>query len=86
MNIQLPPDVQSSLTAFLVDGRYESEADVLRNALVALRHRDEEIRRLEQDSLAAIKEGITDMEAGRVRPFDEVNEEIRRKYGWIDQP
>jgi hypothetical protein len=34
------------------------------------------------ETLEAIEEGIADMEADRVYPFDEVNEEIRRKFGW----
>lgn len=38
---------------------------------------DEELR----DSLAAIEEGIADMESGRTRPFREVLDEIRRGDG-----
>lgn len=34
------------------------------------------------DSLRAIQQGIADMEAGRVFPFEEVNNEIRRSHGW----
>ena len=30
----------------------------------------------------AIREGVEDMQAGRVLPFDEVNDEIRRRHGW----
>jgi predicted transcriptional regulator len=39
-------------------------------------------QQLQDDTLAALHEGIADMEAGRVHPFAEVNDEIRRKYGW----
>jgi predicted transcriptional regulator len=41
-----------------------------------------ERQREQADSLKALEEGIADMEAGRVRPFHEVNDEIRRKHGW----
>jgi predicted transcriptional regulator len=34
------------------------------------------------DSLKAIEEGLADVEAGRVFPFAEVNDEIRRQHGW----
>ena len=34
------------------------------------------------ESLKALDEGISDMEAGRVYPFAEVNDEIRRQHGW----
>jgi hypothetical protein len=40
-------------------------------------------RQQEQDeTVTAIQEGIADLEARRVHPFGEVNEEIRRKHGW----
>ncbi len=32
--------------------------------------------------LAAIKEGLRDLEAGRVRPAEEVFEELKAKYGF----
>ncbi|MAT70564.1 MAG: hypothetical protein CMJ58_13685 [Planctomycetaceae bacterium] len=59
MDLQLPPDVTLSLQAFLDEGRYGSEADVLRDALAALRR---------QQDLAAIAEGAADAAAGRVTP------------------
>jgi predicted transcriptional regulator len=36
----------------------------------------------QDDSLAAIEEGIADLEAGRVYSSADVHEEIRRKHGW----
>ena len=37
----------------------------------------------ETDSaIDAVREGVEDMQAGRVFPFDEVNDEIRRRHGW----
>jgi predicted transcriptional regulator len=40
------------------------------------------LQKEQADTLDAIEEGIADMESGRVYPFNEVNDEIRRKYGW----
>ncbi len=36
----------------------------------------------QNDTLDALREGIADTEAGRLHSFAEVNDEIRRKYGW----
>lgn len=41
-----------------------------------------ELERESADTIRAIQEGIADMEAGRVFPFAEVNDEIRRQHGW----
>jgi hypothetical protein len=34
------------------------------------------------ETLVSLEQGIADVEAGRVQPFDQVNDEIRRKHGW----
>jgi predicted transcriptional regulator len=34
------------------------------------------------ETLKSLEQGIADIEAGRVQPFDQVNDEIRRKHGW----
>jgi predicted transcriptional regulator len=55
-------------------GRTKSPEELLR----LYRQRQQE----QDDSLAAIEEGIADLEAGRVYPSVDVHEEIRRKHGW----
>lgn len=55
-------------------GRSKSPEELLR----LFRERQKE----RSDSLNAIEEGIADMKAGRIYPFSEVNDEIRRKHGW----
>ncbi len=55
----------------MATGRYDSPDDVLRSALEVLRQRDEN---------ADIAAGISDMEAGRDRPFAEVDAEFRRGH------
>jgi Arc/MetJ-type ribon-helix-helix transcriptional regulator len=78
MQYELPPDVEQQVRERMASGHYATEVDVLRDALAALKSRDEE--------LTAIQEGIDDMEAGRVRPFDEVDFEIRKQFGFADEP
>jgi predicted transcriptional regulator len=55
-------------------GRTKSPEELLR----LYRERQKE----QSDALEAIEEGIADLEAGRVHPFTEVHDEIRRKHGW----
>ena len=52
-------------------GWYANEEEVLREALGVLTQRDEEVH--------AIREGIADMETGRVMPLDEFDREFRRR-------
>jgi hypothetical protein len=40
-----------------------------------------ERQREQTETIEALDESIADMEAGRVHPFDDVNNEIRRKHG-----
>ena len=73
MTLQLPSDLTAAVEGFLASGGYKDEMDVLRDALAALRHRA---------NVAAIQEGIDDMEAGRGRPWEEVAAEIRKEFGF----
>lgn len=74
MGLQIPADVESTVRAFVANGRFADEGDVLRRAMAAL-------ERQEAD-LAAIQEGIDDFEAGRVRPWEEVKAELDAKFGF----
>lgn len=74
MSYQLPPDLRQQLSERLATGQYASEEQVLREALGALKQRDEDV--------AAIRAAIADMESGdRGKPFDEFVEEFRKKHG-----
>ena len=74
MSYQFPPDVEQRIQEQIALGNYANEDDVLRDALEALDARNAD--------LAAIRAGVEDMEAGRMRPIDEVAQDIRRKHGW----
>ena len=68
---QLPADLDDEIKARMKTGRYASEDEVLREALRALKWRD--------DEAAAIQEGIDDMEAGRLKPLREYDREFRER-------
>jgi Arc/MetJ-type ribon-helix-helix transcriptional regulator len=67
----IPVDVQRRVAALLGTGRYASEEEILRAAVAALEERNAD--------LAAIEAGISDLEAGRVRPFAEFDADFRKR-------
>jgi Arc/MetJ-type ribon-helix-helix transcriptional regulator len=68
----LPPDLQSLLAKHFALGNYDSEEDVLRDALHALDDR--------QAVLQDIQLGIADLEAGRGRSLEDVDARLRQKF------
>jgi Arc/MetJ-type ribon-helix-helix transcriptional regulator len=74
MPYQFPPDIDQLAKKQMASGRYASEDEMLRAAMTALQRRNEEI--------AAIAAGIDDYEAGRYRPLDEVDCEVRKTFGF----
>jgi predicted transcriptional regulator len=74
MPYQFPPDVDQLVKEQMASGRYTTEDELLREAMTALQRRNEEI--------AAIQEGIDDMNEGRHQPFEEVDREIRQRFGF----
>ena len=71
MAYQFPPELDELVKRQLATGQYDSEDDVLLDALRSLQR--------QQDDLAAIEEGIEDMEAGRVKPLREFDREFRKR-------
>lgn len=71
MTYPFPPDLAEGIKEQMARGQYSSEDDLLRDALHALHWRDLEV--------AAIQEGIDDMEAGRVKPLREFDREFRER-------
>jgi predicted transcriptional regulator len=67
MSVDPSPDAWNEIAS----GSYTSPDEVLRDALAALRTREQEV--------VAIQEGIDDMEAGRVRPFREFDREFQHR-------
>ena len=71
MSYQFPPDLDEQIKQRMATGQYSSEDDVLRDALRALRWQDAEVE--------AIREGIEEMESGRVTPLREFDREFRKR-------
>ena len=66
MVYQFPPDLEQRFKAQLKSGQFESEDDVLREAIDTLEKRQRGLKEL-QDMVA---EADADIAAGRVGPFD----------------
>lgn len=73
MSYLFPPMLGRLVREELATGAYKSEDDVLVEALQALRDRDE--------TIAGIREGLVDLDAGRVRPLGDVDALLRTKHG-----
>ena len=73
MSYPFPPVLDQLVREELATGVYRSEDDVLVEAMQALRDRDE--------AVAGIREGLSDLTAGRVRPVDDVDADLRTKHG-----
>jgi Arc/MetJ-type ribon-helix-helix transcriptional regulator len=71
VSVDLAPDVWDEIQRQIATGSFASHDDVLREALVALRFREEEV--------LAIQQGIDDMEAGRVMPLHDFDREFRHR-------
>jgi predicted transcriptional regulator len=72
MPYPFPPMLDQLVREELATGAYRSEDDVLVEAMQALRDRDE--------AIAGIREGLSDLDAGRVRPLGDVDSELRTKH------
>lgn len=66
MAYQVPPDIEQRILAQIRSGEFGTEADVLREALNALEHRQNGLRQLQE----MVREADEDIAHGRVGPFD----------------
>jgi putative addiction module CopG family antidote len=73
MSVDLSPEIWNEIQRQVATGIFATPDDVVREALVALRSREEEV--------LAIKEAINEMEAGLGRPFREFDSEFRKRNG-----
>ena len=70
MSYSFPPELDRLVREGLATGEYASEDDLLLEALRALRDRSE--------AIAGIREGLADLEAGRVQPLGDFDAQLRR--------
>jgi antitoxin ParD1/3/4 len=69
-------NLESVLNRLVDSGRYNSKSEVLREGIRLV---DERERRLEALD-AALARGLADVEAGRVRPIQDVFDELKARY------
>ena len=73
MAYNFPPDVNQRVSSLLGTG-YQNVDELLRAALSALER--------EQQEIAAIQEGVEQIDSGSYRSLEEVDAEIRKKHGF----
>jgi antitoxin ParD1/3/4 len=66
MDYQFPPDIEQRIKAQLDTGQFQSEDDVLREAIDTLEKRQFGLKELQ----AMVAEADAEIAAGRVGPFD----------------
>ena len=60
----------------VASGRYNSKSEVLREGVRLVEEREQRLVALDE----ALARGLADVDAGRVRPAEEVFEELRQRY------
>ena len=60
----------------VASGRYNSKSEVLREGVRLVEEREKRLEALD----AALARGMADVEAGRVKPAEEVFDELRQRY------
>ncbi len=76
MAYQFPPDVREQMAS----GEYQSEDDLLRDALMALEDHRWVVGEDDPEVLAGIERGLDQMRRGLGRPFEEFDAELRDKF------
>jgi len=92
LNCPTPPNwtmIGSMATEYLTDAENFQQFLTLQVATTGRNKSPEELldlwrrrQREQEETLKSIREGIADIEAGRVYPIAEVADEIRKKHGW----
>lgn len=82
MPFEVPADVEKLIDQHMALGGYTSREEVLRDALDALSqfsHDAPDLDREFEETVAAVREGLADFEAGRMRPLQDLIDENRRR-------
>jgi putative addiction module CopG family antidote len=80
MSVDLAPDIWNEIQRQVATGVFATPDEVLREALAALRYREEAVQREREEVRQALREATQDLKAGRYRPAAEVSRDMRRKY------
>ncbi len=82
MAYEFPPDVEKLVRGYMATLGYGSEDEVLRTALHALgqfEHSPQEVADEYRETVAAVREGNSDAQAGRMRPLRDIIDEAGGK-------
>ena len=81
MNVSLRPDLAKFIAEQVSSGRFDS-AEAAVNAAVARVKAEQELLagELDDEDLAAIEEGLAQLNRGETRPWHEVRAELKAKY------
>lgn len=78
MNVSLPGTMRAWVEARVKAGAYANASDYVRDLI---RHDQEEHKdRIDEEAIAAIRQGIVDFQAGRVTPAEELFQRLEEKY------
>jgi antitoxin ParD1/3/4 len=77
--VDLTPDIESAIRRRVDSGAYKSDVEVIRAGLLALDRHEEDVKLRLAALDASIARGLADADAGRVRPAEEVFEELRER-------
>jgi antitoxin ParD1/3/4 len=69
-------NLESVVNQLVESGRYNSKSEVLREGVRLVEEREKRLAALD----AALARGLADVEAGRVRPAEDVFNELKEKY------
>ena len=81
ISAELGPVLENYVSGLVSEGRYNSKSEVLREGIRLVQERESRLAALD----AAIARGIADIEAGRVKPAEEVLLRLKNKYLAMDE-
>ena len=78
MNVSLPEAMRAWVESRVSTGEYANASDYMRDLI---RHDQEQHKdQLDAETIAAIRRGIADVRAGRMKPAEEVFARLEAKY------
>lgn len=80
MAYQFPPDVEQLAKNLMATGNYQSEDDLLRDALTTLQESLHLIDEEDPVVVEGIRRGLGEMKQGLGRPYEEFDREFRAKH------
>jgi antitoxin ParD1/3/4 len=81
MDVQLDPELQRFINDQVRAGRYGSADDVVNEAVSRLRTEDELLgQELDDEEIAAIENGLSQLNRGEGRPWTDVRAELKARY------